>query len=68
MRRSNPISTHVGHWRRFIADTSGTTAIEYALMIAGIGLAIMGTINSTGQSIKTTLWDAIVSALSNSSK
>jgi pilus assembly protein Flp/PilA len=56
----------MGHWRRFIADTSGATAIEYALMAAGIGVAIMGTISSTGQAIKTTLWDAIVNALSNS--
>jgi len=68
MRRSNPTPALMGHWRRFMADTGGTTAIEYALLVAGIGLAIMSTIASTGQSIKTTLWDAIVSALSNSSK
>jgi pilus assembly protein Flp/PilA len=66
MRQSNLTRAHMGHWRRFIADTSGATAIEYALMAAGIGVAIMGTISSTGQAIKTTLWDAIVNALSNS--
>ena len=68
MRQSTPTPIHIGHWRRFMADTGGATAIEYALMAAGIGVAIMGTIGSTGQAIKTTLWDQIVSALSTSSK
>ena len=55
-------------WRRFIADTNGATAIEYSVMAAGIGLAILGAVNATGQAIKTTLWGSIVTALSTMSK
>jgi pilus assembly protein Flp/PilA len=33
---------------RFLADQSGTTAIEYALIAAGISLAIIATVNGLG--------------------
>jgi Flp pilus assembly pilin Flp len=68
MRQSNPTFARKSVWRRFIADNRAATAIEYSLMAAGIGLAIMGTISSAGQAIKTTLWDQIVTALSSSSR
>jgi pilus assembly protein Flp/PilA len=49
--------------RRFYADESGTTAIEYALIAAGIAVAIMTTITSLGTVIKVNLWDKIGNAL-----
>ncbi|WP_426615352.1 Flp family type IVb pilin [Bradyrhizobium sp. McL0616] len=34
--------------KRFIADDSGATAIEYGLIAAGIALAIITVVNSLG--------------------
>lgn len=36
---------------RFGADTSGATAIEYSLMIAGIAVAIFGVVFAFGDTI-----------------
>jgi len=47
--------------RRFLTDTSGATAIEYALVAAGIGVAVAGSIWKLGDEIKTTLYDKLVS-------
>jgi Flp pilus assembly pilin Flp len=47
--------------RRFLADTSGTTAIEYALVAAGIGVAVAGTIWKVGAEVRTTLYEKLVS-------
>jgi pilus assembly protein Flp/PilA len=46
--------------RRFVADTHGATAIEYALVAAGIGVAVAGTIWNVGAEVKTTLYDKLV--------
>jgi Flp pilus assembly pilin Flp len=46
---------------RFLADTKGATAIEYALVASGIGVAVAGTIWNLGGEIKTTLYDKLVS-------
>jgi len=45
--------------RRFRADESGATAIEYALIAAGVGATIAATVYNLGSHIKTTLWDKI---------
>jgi len=37
--------------RRFLKDESGATAIEYALIAAGIALAIITAVNSLGTKI-----------------
>ncbi len=50
---------------RFLADQRGATAIEYGLMVALIGLAIMSTVRAVGQGINTTLYGAIVNALAS---
>jgi Flp pilus assembly pilin Flp len=55
-------------WRRLFVDRRGTTAIEYGLMVALIGLTIMGTISAAGQAIKDTLYGQIVNALSSMTK
>jgi len=68
MRPSNPVAVLSGTWRRFVADETGATAVEYGLMAALIGLSIMGTISATGQAIKTELYDQIGSALSSMTK
>jgi pilus assembly protein Flp/PilA len=47
--------------RRFLADESGATAIEYALVASGIGVAVAGTIWKLGDEIKATLYDKLVS-------
>ena len=38
--------------RKFIADETGATAIEYGLIAAGISLAIIGVVNGLGTTIK----------------
>lgn len=38
--------------KAFIADESGATAIEYALIAAGIALAIIAAVNGLGTAIK----------------
>jgi pilus assembly protein Flp/PilA len=39
--------------RAFPADDSGTTAIEYGLLAAGISLAIIAVVNGLGASLNT---------------
>ena len=41
----------MGLIRRFLADESGATAIEYGLIVALISLAIMGALGATGTSV-----------------
>jgi len=48
---------------RFVADQRGATAIEYGLMVALIGIAIMTIVFSTGQNINNTLYGRITNAL-----
>jgi pilus assembly protein Flp/PilA len=39
--------------RRFLADESGATAIEYGLIAAGISLAIIAAVNGLGTKLNT---------------
>jgi pilus assembly protein Flp/PilA len=39
--------------RRFLADETGATAIEYGLIAAGIALAIIAVVNGLGTNMKT---------------
>ena len=43
--------SHHSLFRRFLSDTSGATAIEYGLIVGGISVAIIASINSLGQQI-----------------
>jgi len=45
--------------RRFRADEKGATAIEYALIAAGIGAAIAATVTNLGTTVKAALWDKV---------
>ena len=49
---------------RFLCDESGATAIEYGLIVAGIAVAILASINSLSSAVKSMLFDAIVNATS----
>ena len=40
--------------RKFIADCSGATAIEYAILAAGISVAIIATVDALGTQLNTT--------------
>jgi pilus assembly protein Flp/PilA len=46
---------------RFGADESGTTAIEYAVIAAGVSVAIVGVVTSVGSQLKTTFYDKLAS-------
>jgi pilus assembly protein Flp/PilA len=54
--------------RRFAADETGATAVEYGLLAALIGLTIFAALSSVGQGIKNTLYGQIVTALQNMGK
>jgi pilus assembly protein Flp/PilA len=41
-------------FKKFLQDQSGTTAIEYGLIAAGISVAIIATVNALGSQLKTT--------------
>jgi pilus assembly protein Flp/PilA len=43
--------------RRFLADTSGATAIEYGLIIAVLSLAIVGGIGQAADAIQSMFSD-----------
>jgi pilus assembly protein Flp/PilA len=47
--------------RRFAACESGATAIEYAMIAAGVGAALAGTIQAMGSTVKTSLYDKLAS-------
>ena len=49
--------------RRFRADESGATAIEYAMIAAGIGATIAATVFNMGTTLKTVWWDKIANIL-----
>ena len=40
-------------FRRFLADETGATAIEYGLIAAGISLAIIAVVNGLGTRLNT---------------
>ena len=42
------------HLRRFFADETGATAIEYGLIAAGIAVAIIAVVQGVGGSLVTT--------------
>jgi len=46
----------------FLKNESGATAIEYALIAAGIAIAIISAVNGAGEAIKA-VFDAIKTAL-----
>ena len=45
--------------RRFLDDDSGATAIEYALIAAGIGVTIASTVWGLGSALKQNWYDKL---------
>ena len=48
--------------KKFLADESGATAIEYGLIAAGISLAIIAIVNGIGSNLNT-MFNSINSSL-----
>ncbi len=48
---------------RFAVDDSGATSIEYAMIAAGVSVAVIGAVNSLGSHLKTTFYDKLASIL-----
>jgi pilus assembly protein Flp/PilA len=46
---------------KFLNDDSGATAIEYALIVAGIAFAILTAVNSVGTNFSSTMANIISS-------
>jgi pilus assembly protein Flp/PilA len=44
---------------RFAADERGATAIEYALIAAGVGAAVASSVYTLGSAVKENLYDKI---------
>ena len=57
MRRS----TIVRLFRRFLRNQRGATAIEYAIIAAGIAAVLVGAIATLGTSV-TTMWTTVLNA------
>jgi pilus assembly protein Flp/PilA len=53
---------HDRTFRRFLRDERGATAIEYAMIAAGIAVAIVAAVNSLGVSVKG-MYDTISAAM-----
>jgi pilus assembly protein Flp/PilA len=68
MPESNSLPARTCERRSFVADEDAATAVEYGLLAALLGLAIMATISSTGQAIKTSLYDQIGNTLASMSR
>lgn len=48
--------------RRFLNDDRATTAIEYAVIAAGIALAVSASIFAVGSAVKNSYFDNVVKA------
>ncbi len=44
---------------RFLRDQDGATAIEYAMIAAGVGVAVASTVFGLGTKVQTTLYDKL---------
>jgi pilus assembly protein Flp/PilA len=52
-------SIAIRQFARFYADESGATAIEYAMIAAGVGGFIATTVWNLGTQLKTTFYDKL---------
>jgi pilus assembly protein Flp/PilA len=48
---------------RLLAEVDGTTAIEYGMIAAGIAIAIIVVVNTLGQTVLTSEFQALTSAM-----
>jgi pilus assembly protein Flp/PilA len=59
----NPSFMLIASVRRFMRDESGATAIEYAMIASGVGVAIASTVMSLGSAVKNNLYGNVAAAL-----
>lgn len=57
------MATYLEFWRSFRDDESGATAIEYGLIVAGIGIAVLVAAGTVGENIFSMFSDTIAPAL-----
>ena len=57
-----PLRIQSETFRRLIRDERAATSIEYAMIAAGIAVAIVAAVNSLGVSVKS-LYDSVLNAL-----
>ncbi len=48
---------------RFVSDERAATAIEYALIAAGIAVAVASTVMSLGSTVKSTFYDRLMALM-----
>jgi pilus assembly protein Flp/PilA len=48
---------------RLVSDQSGATAIEYALIAAGVGATVAGTIYGVGTEVKSAFYDKLYNVI-----
>jgi Flp pilus assembly pilin Flp len=59
-QKTTTLSSTIALLRRRVAgDEQGATAIEYAMMAAGIGAAVATTVWSIGSTIKANFYDSL---------
>jgi len=57
----------VDQYTRLIHDRSGATMVEYGLIAGTIGIAVLITTMSIGETLRDDIYGAVVNALSSSS-
>jgi pilus assembly protein Flp/PilA len=56
------LAFHTGRqFVRFCADENGAAAIEYAMIAAGVGVAVAATVMSLGSTLKSTFYEKLAS-------
>jgi pilus assembly protein Flp/PilA len=59
MPRTSTLRAIIAPATRFIADEQGATAIEYAMIAAGVGAFISATVFGVGSGLKTNFYDKL---------
>ena len=62
MRRSKPIAEFL----RFLRDNKGATAIEYAMIAAGISVAVIGGVTALGSNVNSVFYQKLTVIISGS--
>lgn len=57
------MSAYLNFLRAFSADESGATAVEYGLILAGIGIAVLTAVGTVGEAMVSMYTDVIAPAL-----
>ncbi len=63
MNWTRHISKTAGLCRSFVSDESASTAVEYSIIAAGVGGAIIAIVMALGTNVKTKLYDTIANVL-----